>query len=330
MKPKVFVTRQVPQPALDLLAGHAEVKVNPARDRVLSKQELTRAVRDHDFLFCTLTDTIDADVLNANPGLRIVAVMAVGYNNVDLVTATARRIPVTNTPGVLTETTADLAWALILAVARRIVEADKFTRSGKFTNWGPMLMLGTDVHGKTLGIVGMGRIGQAVARRACGFDMKVLYHTRSRLTSEVEAQLGVEYRALDALLSESDFVSIHTPLTQSTQHLIGARELGIMKRTAYLINTSRGPVVDERALVDALLRQRIAGAGLDVYENEPALEAGLVGLDNVVLLPHIGSASLETRTRMALTTADNIIAVINGERPPNLVNPEVYRAHTIE
>lgn len=330
MKPKVFVTRRVPQPALDLLAGHAEVNVNPAQDRVLSKQELTRAVKDHDLLFCTLNDTIDADVLNANPGLRIVAVMAVGYNNVDLATATARRIPVTNTPGVLTETTADLAWALILAVARRIVEADKFTRSGRFTNWGPMLMLGTDVHRKTLGIVGMGRIGQAVARRACGFDMKVLYHTRSRLASEVEAQLGVEYRALDALLRESDFVSIHTPLTPSTHHLIGARELGIMKRTAYLINTSRGPVVDERALVDALLRERIAGAGLDVYENEPALESELVGLDNVVLLPHIGSASLETRTRMALTTADNIIAVINGERPPNVVNPEVYQSHTIE
>ncbi len=324
MKPRVFVTQRVSQPALDLLSRFAFVEVNEDSDRLLRKDELIQAVRKHEFLFCLLPDVIDSDVLAANPGLRLVANMAAGYNNIDVRAATERGILVTNTPGVLTETTADLAWALLLSVARRIVEGDSFTRSGRFHHWGPMLFLGSNVFGKTLGIVGMGRIGQAVARRARGFSMRVLYTNRNRLPRDIEAELGAEYRSLDDLLRASDFVTIHTPLTPDTRHLVGARELGLMKDGSYLINTARGPVVDERALVEALKRESIAGAGLDVYENEPALEPGLVEMDNVVLLPHIGSASLETRAKMAMVTAESIIAVIEGRRPANVVNPEVY------
>jgi len=233
---------------------------------------------------------------------------------------------VTNTPGVLTETTADLAFALILATARRIVEADKFTRSGKWKSWGPMLFLGRDVYGATLGIIGLGRIGQAVARRAKGFNMKVIYYSRKR-KEDVERELGVEYRELRSLLREADIVSIHTPLTEETYHLIGEKELSLMKPTAILINTARGAVVDQKALYKALKERRIFGAGLDVYEKEPIdADDPLMELDNVVLLPHIGSASVETRGRMARMAAENLLAGLRGEKPPNLVNPEVLEA----
>lgn len=325
MKPRILVTQLVPQPALDLLASVGEVEVDPNPDRILTRSELIQAVKRADYLYCLLTNTVDAEVLDANPNLKIVANMAVGYNNVDVVAATARRIPVTNTPGVLTETSADLSWALLMAVARRIVEADNYTRAGKFTAWGPLIMTGADVHGKTLGIVGMGRIGEAVARRARGFDMRILYHNRRPIDPAREAALGAAYVDLGTLLREADFVSIHTPYSSETHHLIGAGQLAQMKATAFLINTSRGAVVDEKALVGALREKRIAGAGLDVYENEPAIEPELLSMtSNTVLLPHIASASLETRTLMAVTAAENVVAVIRGERPPNVINPEIY------
>ena len=324
VEPRILVTHVIPQPAIDLLSevGHVEVYSGP--HRTFSKIELIEALKRNDCLYCSLMNAIDSEVLNANPCLRIVANMAVGYDNIDVPAATARRIPVTNTPGVLTQTTADLTWALLLAVARRIVEADGYTRAGKFKGPTLNLMLGTDVFGKTLGIVGLGRIGRAVARRARGFEMKVLYHNRRRLDRVREVELGVEYVGLDTLLRSSDYVSLHTPLSPETHHLIGERQLALMKASAFLINTSRGQVVDEKALVRALLEKRLAGAGLDVYEREPEIEPELMSLPNVVLLPHIGSASVETRTKMAITAAENVLAAIRGERPPNLVNPEVY------
>ena len=324
MKPTIYVTRRLPQPALDRLAEVFEVEVNP-EDRVLTKDEIIEHVRGRDALLCLLTDTIDAEIMDAEPKLRVLSNYAVGYNNIDVEAATARGLPVTNTPGVLTETSADLAFALILAAARRLVEGDRMTRAGEFDGWGPMMLLGYDVYGKTLGIVGMGRIGTAVARRAVGFNMRILYANRSD-RPEVEKELGAKKVPLDTLLRESDFVSIHVPLTEETTHLIGSRELELMKPTAFLINTARGPIVDENALVAALREKRIAGAGLDVYEREPELEPGLAELDNTVLLPHIGSATIETRTKMAMLAAENAIAVIEGRRPLHIVNPEVLEA----
>jgi glyoxylate reductase len=250
--------------------------------------------------------------------------MAVGYNNVDLAEATRRGIPVTNTPGVLTDTTADFAFALMMAVARRVVEGDKFTRAGRFHGWGPLMMVGTDVHGKTLGIVGFGRIGRAVAKRATGFDMRVLYFDRFRADEDTERALNASSVSLEQLLAESDFVSLHTDYNPETHHLIGAPELAAMKRGAYLINTARGAIVDEAALVEALKSGKLAGAGLDVFEREPQIHPELLTLDNAVLAPHIASASMETRTAMALMAAENLLAALRGERPPNVVNPEVY------
>jgi glyoxylate reductase len=326
----VLVTQLVPEPALqrlrEALPEGSVIDVNAERDRIWTKQELVERLRSGNYnaLYCMLTNTIDAEVMDAAPMLKIIANMAVGYNNIDVAEATRRGIAVTNTPGVLTDTTADFAWALLLAVARRVVEADRFTREGRFTGWGPMLMLGQDVHGKTLGIIGFGRIGRAVAKRATGFDMTVLYHDRAPADKKTERQLKARSVPLDELLERSDYVSIHTDYNPQTHHLIGAQQLARMKRTAYLINTARGPIVDEAALVDALRAGQIAGAALDVFENEPQVHPGLLDLHNVVLAPHIASASLETRTAMALMAADNIIAVIRGERPPNLVNPQVY------
>ncbi|MBM3289728.1 MAG: D-glycerate dehydrogenase [Candidatus Hydrogenedentes bacterium] len=271
-----------------------------------------------------LTDRIDGDVLDAaGPQLRIVANFAVGYNNIDVPAATARRVPITNTPGVLTDTTADLTFALILAVARRICEGERLVRARQWPGWGPMQLLGADVYGKTLGIFGMGRIGQAVAKRAAGFDMNVLYTNRNRLDAATEQRLNSRYVDKAALLAESDYVSIHCPLMPETTHAFGAAEFAAMKKTAYLINTSRGPVVDEAALVDALRTGAIAGAGLDVYEHEPTLHDGLYACDNAVIAPHLGSATLETRGKMASIAATNIIARLRGQRPPNCVNPEV-------
>jgi len=322
MRRKVYVTRRLPQPAIDMLEERFEVEVYP-EDRAIPREVLMEKVKGIDALLPLLTDKVDAEVMDAaGENLKIIANYAVGYDNIDVDAATKRKIAVTNTPGVLTETTADMAWALMFAVARRVVEADKFTRAGKFKGWGPMMFLGGDVYGKTLGVVGVGRIGSAVAKRAKGFNMRVLYTDVVR-NKEIEKEVGAKKVELDELLRESDFVTLHVPLMPSTRHLIGERELKLMKKTAYLINTSRGPVVDERALVEALRKGEIAGAGLDVYENEPELSPGLAELDNVVLTPHIASASVETRTRMATLAAENIIAFFEGKRPPTIVNPEV-------
>jgi len=270
-----------------------------------------------------LTDPIDGEIMDALPTVKIFANYAVGFNNIDVEAATKRKVAITNTPGVLTDTTADFAWTLLMAAGRRLVEADKYCRAGKYEGWGPMLFLGHDIHHKTLGIVGMGRIGQAVARRAHGFEMKILYTDEFRLPPEKEQELRATFVSLEQLLKESDFVSLHVPLMASTKHLIGKKQLEMMKKTAVLVNTSRGPVVDERALVEALKNQTIFAAGLDVYEEEPRLAPGLADLDNVTIPPHIASASIDTRAKMATMAASNIIAFFKGEKPPNIVNPEV-------
>lgn len=322
-KPKVYVTRLIPEEGMKLLYDKCDVVVNP-EDRVATKQELIANVKGKDAMLCLLTDVIDAEVINANPGLKIIANYAVGFNNVDVQEATKHGIPVSNTPGVLTETTADFAWTLLMAAARRVVEGDKYTRAGKYHGWGPMLLLGQDVHHKTIGIVGFGRIGQAMARRAKGFDMQVLYYDVNEMP-EVAKQYDAEYCSIDDLLRRADFISLHVDLNDKTRHLIGDREFELMKPNAYLINSARGPVVDEAALVRALRSGRIAGAGLDVYEDEPALAPGLTELDNVVIAPHIASATRETRGAMARIAAENVIAALEGKRPPTLVNTEVWK-----
>ena len=319
-KPKVFVTRKLPA-GLELLGEETELEVNP-EDRALKREELIEGVKGKDALLCLLMDKIDAEVMEASGRLKVISNYAVGFDNIEVAEATKRGIAVTNTPGVLTETTADLAWAILMSVARRVVESDRFLRAGKWKEWAPSLFLGRDVFGKILGIIGLGRIGAAMARRAKGFDMKVLYYNPRR-KEELEEELGVEYVSLEELLKRSDFVTLHVPLLPGTRHLIGERELGLMKPTAFLVNTSRGPVVDEKALIKALQEGRIAGAALDVYEEEPKVPQALMALDNVVLVPHIGSASVETRTKMALMAVENLLAVLKGKVPPNLVNPEV-------
>ena len=320
-KKKVFVTRRIPQPGLDLLKDF-DMTLNP-EDRVLTKQELIAGGKGKDAVLCLLTDPIDGEIMDALPTVKIFANYAVGFNNIDVEAATKRKVAITNTPGVLTDTTADFAWTLLMAAGRRLVEADKYCRAGKYEGWGPMLFLGHDIHHKTLGIVGMGRIGQAVARRAHGFEMKILYTDEFRLPPEKEQELRATFVSLEQLLKESDFVSLHVPLMASTKHLIGKKQLEMMKKTAVLVNTSRGPVVDERALVEALKNQTIFAAGLDVYEEEPRLAPGLADLDNVTIPPHIASASIDTRAKMATMAASNIIAFFKGEKPPNIVNPEV-------
>ena len=325
MSQKILVTGNLPAEVMDPLREKYEVEAH-AEDRPMERQQLLSRIGDRDGLLCMITDAVDEELLGRAPRLKMIANMGVGYNHIDIAAATRRGIPVSNTPGVLTDATADLAFTLILAVARRVVEGDRRVREGKFKLWAPFLFLGREVSGKTLGIVGFGRIGRAVARRAAGFGMRVLYHNRSRLTPAEERESPAEYADLNTLLAQADFVSLHVPLSGETRHLIGAAELSRMKPTAYLINTARGPVVDEVALLAALQRGMIAGAGLDVYENEPALTPGLADLPNVVLLPHVGSATLETRTAMAAMAARNLIAGLDGQRPPNLVNPEVLPA----
>ena len=318
----IYVTRELPRPAMDLLRENVEkMDVNP-EDRVLIREELLEGVGGRDGVLCLLTDTIDDEVFRATEGAGIFANYAVGFNNIDVDAATRRGVMITNTPGVLTDATSDMAWTLLFATARRVAEADRFTRAGRFKGWGPMMFLGGDVTERTLGIVGAGRIGTAVAMKSKGFRMKVLYADMVRNES-LEEELGARKVPLDELLQESDFVSIHVLLGPETTHLIGERELGLMKSTAYLINTSRGPVVDEEALVHALKAGAIAGAGLDVYENEPELSPGLAELDNTVIVPHIASATVWTRTKMGLMAAENLLAGLKGETPPNLVNPEV-------
>jgi glyoxylate reductase len=316
---KVLVTARMPVEVISLIEGEHQVE-SYQEDPPLERQSFLRRVADKEGLLCTITDRIDAELLDGAPALKVIANYGVGFEHIDLAGATRRGIPVTNTPGVLTDATADLAFALILATARRIAAGDRRVREGKFTYWGPLLFLGQEVSGKTLGLIGLGRIGQAVAQRARGFGMRVLYHSRTRLAPAAEQELQVAYALRETLLQEADFVSLHVPLTPETRHLIGRRELELMKPTAFLINTARGPVVDEAALVEALRRGQLGGAGLDVYEREPELSPGLTDLDNVVLLPHLGSATIETRTRMGLMAAENLLAGLRGERPPNCLN----------
>lgn len=318
------MSREIPQPGLALLREHCEVEVWP-HDRAPTREELIAHCSGKDALVCLLTEKVDAQVLAAAPSLKIVANVAVGFDNLDVAAATAAGVVMSNTPGVLDDTTADLAFALLMAVARRLVEADRLMRAGGWGGWGIMQLLGHDVHHAKLGIIGFGRIGRGVARRARGFEMQVSYHDAQRVAPEVEREFAATFVPLERLLQESDFVSVHVPLLPQTHHLIDAAALRMMKQSAILVNTSRGPVVDEAALVEALARGVIAGAGLDVYENEPQLAPGLAALDNVVLLPHIGSASIETRGKMAVIAAENIIAFFAGRTPPTALNPQVLR-----
>lgn len=320
MSPNILVTQKIPGAAYPLLEAVGTVDANREEGRIWSPLELLQRAPGHDYLLCLVTDTVNAQVLEAcAPQLKLVANMAVGYNNIDVAAANRLGIVVTNTPGVLTDTTADLAFGLLIATARRMGEAERFLRAGKFTGWSPLLLCGTDIHGATLGIIGAGRIGRAMAKRASGFDMKLLYYNRHRLSPEQEQQYALTYVPLDELLRQSDFVSLHAPYTQETHHLLGERELSLMKPSAMLINTARGPLVDEKALVHALQHGTIAAAGLDVFEHEPAVEGELLTMENVVLLPHIASASLKTRTRMATMASENIVAHIQGQQPPNVV-----------
>jgi glyoxylate reductase len=325
MAAKIFVTQPIPEKALSRLREVAEVELNQDSTHIITKPELIAALEQNDYLICLLHDRVDAEVINANANLKLIASMAITPVGVDVAAATVRRIPVTTIPPFVTEATADLHWALLLTVARRVVEGDRALRSGLFPGGQSMHFVGGEVNGKTLGIVGLGAIGEAVARRAKGFDMRILYTKRRRLDETREATLGVEYRNLDGLLKESDFVSVNAALSAETIHLMGDRELRLMRPAAYLINTARGPIVDEKALVRALEEKRIAGAALDVYEHEPMVEPGLINLSNVVLSPHLGSAALDTRERVASILVDNVIAVMEGRRPPNLCNPEIYQ-----
>ena len=325
-KPKVFVARKMAQEALDMIADATEMELwedelPPPRDVLLKK------VKDIDGLLSLLTDKVDAELMDAAPKLKVVSNMAVGFDNIDVPEATKHGIVVGNTPGVLTETTADFAWALIMATGRRVAEGDRWTRSGKWKTWGPMILQGHDIHHATLGIVGSGRIGIEIAKRARGFNMKILYYDVVRRKPEEEKELGLEYVPnLHDLLSKADFVTIHVPLMAETRHLISTAEFAAMKPTAVFVNSSRGPVVDQKALYQALKSGQIFAAGLDVTEVEPIpMDDPLLTLDNIILAPHIASASVATRTKMATMAAANLIAGLKGERPPNCVNPEVLQ-----
>jgi len=322
--PKVFLTRLIPEEGLTLVQSLVDLDIWPG-ELPPSREALLERVRGIDGLLCLLTDPIDAAVMDAaGEGLRVISQMAVGFDNIDVTAATARRIPVGNTPGVLTEATADFTWALLLAAARRVVEADAYTRAGRWKTWGPKLLLGANVSGATLGIVGFGRIGQAVAMRARGFDMRLVYFDRQR-KPDLEHALDVEYAAFEALLAESDFVSIHTTYSESTHHLFSDAEFDRMQPGAILINTARGPIVDREALYRALMTGKIAAAALDVTEPEPIDPSDpLLALENLIITPHIASASRSSRGRMAQMAAHNLLAGLRGERLPNCVNPEVY------
>lgn len=319
MKPRVLVTRRVYPAAIAILQEHCIVDYHDSYD-VLDAARLQRRLQHAHGVVCQLTDPLTADVIAGAPQLRCISQIAVGLDNVDVAAATARGIVVTHTPGVLTEATADLTWALLLAVARRLPEAQEFLRSGAWQRWDIDLLCGADVHGRTLGIVGFGRIGQAVARRAIGFGMRVLYASRTPADDRIERKLAATHVPLDLLLRESDFVSLHVPLIAATRHLIGVEQLSRMKRTAFLINTSRGAVVDEQALTAALEEHLLAGAGLDVFEREPEVPPGLLRLPNVVLLPHVGSAVTSVRSLMCALAASDCVAVLTGQRPKHAAN----------
>jgi lactate dehydrogenase-like 2-hydroxyacid dehydrogenase len=318
----IYVTRMIPQQTIDALRAVHNVEVNP-HDRALTREELLKAVRGRDAVITLLTDTVDAAVLDAaGPQCRIFANYAVGFNNFDVAAATARKVVMTNTPGVLDDATATHAWALLLATARRISESERYVRAGRWEGWAPMAFIGQDIEHKTLGVAGLGRIGAKFARKAKAFDMKVIY-TDAQPNRALEDELGATFVDKETLLRESDFLSLHLPLLPQTQHYLGTREFALMKRTAVLINAARGPLIDERALVTALREKVIWGAGLDVFENEPQLEEGLLALENVVIVPHIASATIETRIAMGNIAAGNVLSVLKGERPQNCVNPEV-------
>jgi len=319
-KPNVYLTGPLPPECMQRLENESNLTVNKL-GRDLNQSELIEALKNADGLICFLSDTIDAEVLDANPNLKVVANYAVGYNNIDVDAATRMGVAVTNTPDVLTDTTADLAWALMFAVSRRIVEGDRLVRAGQWKGWAPLQLLGLDVTGATLGVIGMGRIGRAVAERAKAFRMEVLYWNRTRLDAETEKQLGMKYAEIDAVLSNSDFVSLHLALSPATEQLIDAEKLAKMRSSAYLINTARGSIVDEKALVKALQKKEIAGAGLDVFEKEPQVEPELFELENVVMTPHVGSGTIATRTMMGNMVVENCLAGCAGKRPKNLVNP---------
>ncbi|MBT1247962.1 MULTISPECIES: D-glycerate dehydrogenase [unclassified Thermosipho (in: thermotogales)] len=313
---KVFITYKIPEKGIKLLKEKFHVDVYEGKN-FLTKEEMLERVKYADAVITQLRDPIDREFIDAGKKLKIIANYAVGYNNIDVEYAKEKGIFVTNTPDVLTEATADIAWALILAVARKIIPADKFVREGKFEGWKPHLFLGYEIYGKTLGIIGMGRIGKAVARRALGFGMNVIYHNRKKV--EDDYKYNAKYVDLETLLKESDFISINAPLTKETYHLLDSEKLSLLKPTAIIVNTARGPIVDEKALYDLLKDGKIAGAGFDVYENEPKLTKGLEKLDNVVLLPHIGSATFQTREKMAIMVAENVIDALEGRIPKNLV-----------
>ena len=323
-KPRIFVTQPVAESALKRLRAVASVKVFPDDSRIIPKTTLTAAVKKADILFCLLHDRIDRAVIAANPKLAHIAAQSISPSNIDVAAATARRIPVTVVPPVTTEATADLNFGLMIAVARRMVEGDRLVRAGRFPGGQSRHLLGSFVWGKTIGLIGGGGlIGKAVARRAHGFGMRVLYWTPRRKPESEEREAGLTFVPFDQLLQESDFVSLHQPLNAQTHHQIGTRELGLMKKSAFLINTARGAIVDEVALVRALKAKKIAGAGLDVFEHEPKVHPELKRMKNVVIVPHLGSATVEVREEMANIVVDNILAVLDGRRPPNIVNPEV-------
>jgi lactate dehydrogenase-like 2-hydroxyacid dehydrogenase len=322
MSLKVLVTKRVFPEAIDFLSQRYSVDYE-GTDEGLTSEQLKERVKGASAIVSQLTDRFDAALINSLDGVKIIANVAVGFDNIDVPAATRKSILVTNTPDVLTETTADFAFALLLAAARRVVEGHAFVHSGQWRRWTIDLLAGQDIHGRTLGLFGMGRIGQALARRGRGFSMRILYHDAVRASETIEKELGATFVSKEELLREADYVSLHVPLLDSTRKLIGAPELNLMKPTAILVNTSRGPVVDEAALAEALAAKRIAGAGLDVFEKEPQVHPGLLKLNNVVLAPHIASASVDTRRRMSMMAAENAAAALEGNRPPNLVNREL-------
>jgi len=325
MRPRVFITQPIAASAIERLETIADVRLNPDPTHIVTREELVAAVRECDVLFCLLHDTVDKSVIDANPKLRAIASMKITPSGIDLEAATARSIPVTVIPPIVTEATADLHMGLLIAVARRMLEGDRAVREGLFPGGQSSYLEGASVFGKTIGLIGGGgRIGRAVARRAHGFSMEVLYWGPRRKRPEDEADWGMEFVALDELLARSDFVSVHAPLTEGTRHLVGAREIALMKPTAFLVNTARGPIVDEAALVKALQDRRIAGAGLDVFEHEPAVSKELLAMPNVVLTPHLGSAVNELREGMAHAVVDNIFAILDERKPPNCWNVEIY------
>ncbi|OAS89056.1 MULTISPECIES: 2-hydroxyacid dehydrogenase [Metabacillus] len=320
MKPKVYITRKIPEQILEKISMVCDVRMWDKEDIPVPYEILEKEIVDIDGLFCLLTETIDHSLMSKATNLKIVANMAVGYNNIDITSATKHGIMVTNTPGVLTETTADLTFGLLMATARRLVEASDYLKNGDWKTWSPMKLTGQDVHGATLGIIGLGRIGEALARRAKGFNMEILYYNRSR-KYEQEKELGITYTSFENLLKVSDFICIITPYTPETKHLIDTEQLSLMKKNAILINTARGGIVNEAALYNTLKNKGIFGAGLDVFEEEPvSLDHPLLTLPNVVTLPHIGSASKATRIKMADLAANNLILGLKGKRPQNLIN----------